>query len=174
MRITTVLQQPTRDQIREQVREAVRSAQAAAEEAGNEVRVITREVGPDGGRTVVQLPNGQTLVVNGENVRLEGQPTTGSAPDFRDVMPDGVVDIVQALVAMVVLCVVGFPLARAFARWLDRRTAAPKVPAEVLSRLASIENAVETVAVEVERISEGQRFTAKLLSDRAQAEQAIR
>lgn len=98
----------------------------------------------------------------------------GFAPDFRRAVPDGAVDIVQALVAMVVLCVVGLPLARAFARWLDRRGSASKVPAEVMTRLASIENAVETVAVEVERISEGQRFTAKLLSERAQAEHVVR
>lgn len=162
---------PTRDQIRtdvrNQIRDAVRDAQAAAQEAGNEARVITRENGPNGGRTVVQLPNGQQLILNGDNVHLDGEPTTVIAPDFRDAVPDGAVDIVQALVAMVVLCVVGFPLARAIARWIDRRTAGPKVPAEVLTRLASIETAVETVAVEVERISEGQRFTTKLLNERA-------
>lgn len=33
-------------------------------------------------------------------------------------------------------------------------------------RLARIENAVDAMAVEVERISEGQRFTSKLLADR--------
>jgi hypothetical protein len=34
-------------------------------------------------------------------------------------------------------------------------------------RLARIEQAVEAMSIEVERISEGQRFTTKLLSDRA-------
>ncbi len=34
-------------------------------------------------------------------------------------------------------------------------------------RLARIEQAVDAVAVEVERISEGQRFTTRLLSERA-------
>ena len=34
------------------------------------------------------------------------------------------------------------------------------------ARLAHIQDAVETVAVEMERVAEGQRFTAKLLSDR--------
>ena len=33
-------------------------------------------------------------------------------------------------------------------------------------RLARIEQAVDAIAVEVERISEGQRFTTRLLSDR--------
>lgn len=37
-------------------------------------------------------------------------------------------------------------------------------------RMARLEQAVEAIALEVERISEGQRFTTKLLSDRAAAE----
>jgi hypothetical protein len=36
-----------------------------------------------------------------------------------------------------------------------------------VARLERIEQAVDAVAIEVERISEGQRFTTKLLSDRA-------
>ena len=35
-------------------------------------------------------------------------------------------------------------------------------------RLARIEQAVDAIAVEVERISEGQRFTTKLLSERTE------
>jgi hypothetical protein len=34
------------------------------------------------------------------------------------------------------------------------------------ARLERIEQAVDAIAIEVERISEGQRFTTKLLSDR--------
>ena len=40
--------------------------------------------------------------------------------------------------------------------------------------MARLEQAVEAIALEVERISEGQRFTTKLLSDRAAAEPAAR
>jgi hypothetical protein len=35
-------------------------------------------------------------------------------------------------------------------------------------RLARVEQAVESIAIEVERISEGQRFVTRLLNDRAQ------
>jgi hypothetical protein len=38
---------------------------------------------------------------------------------------------------------------------------------EMNSRMARIENAIESVAVEVERISEGQRFTSRMLSEGA-------
>jgi hypothetical protein len=37
-------------------------------------------------------------------------------------------------------------------------------------RMTRLEQAVESIALEVERISEGQRFTTKLLADRVQAE----
>jgi hypothetical protein len=35
-------------------------------------------------------------------------------------------------------------------------------------RLARVEQAVEAIAIEIERVSEGQRFVTKLLNDRAQ------
>ena len=37
-------------------------------------------------------------------------------------------------------------------------------------RMARLEQAVDAIALEVERISEGQRFTTKLLADRAAAD----
>jgi hypothetical protein len=39
--------------------------------------------------------------------------------------------------------------------------------ARIEERLTRIEQAVDSMAVEMERISEGQRFTTKLLADRA-------
>ena len=43
----------------------------------------------------------------------------------------------------------------------------PSDLAAIENRLARIEQAVDAIAVEAERISEGQRFTTKLLSERA-------
>lgn len=37
---------------------------------------------------------------------------------------------------------------------------------QIADRLGHLDNAIETVAIEVERISEAQRFTAKVLADR--------
>ena len=44
---------------------------------------------------------------------------------------------------------------------------ASALPADLTQRLQRMESGIEAVAVEVERISEGQRFTTRLLSDRA-------
>jgi len=46
-----------------------------------------------------------------------------------------------------------------------------ELPEEGDDRLARLEQAVESIAIEVERISEGQRFTTKLLSERLQPDQ---
>jgi hypothetical protein len=40
---------------------------------------------------------------------------------------------------------------------------------EIAERLAHLERAVDAIAVETERISEGQRFTTKLLGERTPA-----
>ena len=64
---------------------------------------------------------------------------------------------------------IGWPVARAIARRMDRESLPPKIPLELQGRLERMEQAIDSIAVEVERISEGQRFTTKLLSDRQQA-----
>jgi hypothetical protein len=172
--------QPARDaigdQIRAQVRADIENAVRSAQEAANGAQTGGVSVTTDGNgtRKTITYPDGKggmgRIVVGERGITINGQPMT--AMDFRNAVPTGVVDIVQTAGATLAICVVGFPLARAFGRWLDRRGNAPRIPAEVMTRLASIENAVETVAVEVERISEGQRFTTKLLNERANANAA--
>ncbi|CAA9345449.1 MAG: hypothetical protein AVDCRST_MAG11-3198 [uncultured Gemmatimonadaceae bacterium] len=68
---------------------------------------------------------------------------------------------------MVTALAVGVPLVRALARRWESEAGQPRVPAEVAARLERMEQALESVAIEVERISEGQRFTTRLLSERA-------
>jgi hypothetical protein len=53
-----------------------------------------------------------------------------------------------------------------------RQGANAKQLAAIDERLHRMENAIDAMAVEVERISEGQRFTTKLLSERSVAEPA--
>jgi len=81
-------------------------------------------------------------------------------------MEEGIVIPIAAM-TMVVLLVLGVPFVRALVRRWDREALQPPMPPEVTARLDRIEQAVDAVALEVERISEGQRFTTKLLSDRA-------
>ena len=48
----------------------------------------------------------------------------------------------------------------------QRETLVATKDPEVLARLTRVEQIVEATAIEIERISEGQRFTTKLLSER--------
>ena len=66
--------------------------------------------------------------------------------------------------------VVGVAWAAAYGAVKYRKAASP-VPdaflARIEQRMDRIEQAIDAVAVEIERVSEGQRFTTKLLSDKS-------
>ncbi len=63
----------------------------------------------------------------------------------------------------------GVPLVRAWVRAKERQPILTPAEQERDQRLARIESAMETMAVEIERISEGQRFVTKLLAERERA-----
>jgi Na+/glutamate symporter len=80
-----------------------------------------------------------------------------------------------AFFGMVVAIVLGVPLVRARIRDMERRSAgALPTDAQTAERLARIEAAVESVAIEVERISEAQRFTTKMLAERGDGAKGAR
>ncbi|MGH7624598.1 MAG: hypothetical protein ACREOJ_04665 [Gemmatimonadaceae bacterium] len=57
-------------------------------------------------------------------------------------------------------------VARLISRYMEFRRRPAQNTTALEERLARIEQVVEATAIEVERISEGQRFTTKLLSER--------
>jgi hypothetical protein len=76
-------------------------------------------------------------------------------------------DVVIAfmLPAMLAVVAIGVPLVRALARRWERQDALRAASPDP-DRLARIEQAIDAMAVEVERISEGQRFVTKVLAER--------
>jgi len=67
----------------------------------------------------------------------------------------------------VVSLVMLLPISIAWAKRIGRRAPAPApVPSDVTARLERIEQAVDTIAIEVERVSEGQRFVTKIMVER--------
>lgn len=73
----------------------------------------------------------------------------------------------------VIVLSLGIPLVLALVRRKDREAAVPPGEAERDARLTRIEHGIEAMAIEVERISEGQRFVTKLLVDRAPSPAAL-
>jgi site-specific recombinase len=72
-------------------------------------------------------------------------------------------------IPIVAIIMVGlFPVLRAYAKKLERSQSSG-VPADVAARLERMEQSLDAIAVEIERITEGQRFTTKLLSEGTRA-----
>ena len=62
---------------------------------------------------------------------------------------------------------IGIPLVRAIVRRWDRQSLQPPMPQDTSLRLERIEQAIEAMSIEVERIAEGQRFVTRLMADQA-------
>ena len=71
--------------------------------------------------------------------------------------------IFSGLVAIVTVIQVG----KVFSRRSESRSVGTGDLAEIRQRLETMERAIDTIAIEVERGTEAQLFTAKLLSERS-------
>lgn len=78
-------------------------------------------------------------------------------------------DVLETIttVSVVFTMFVLFPIAFAYARrlWKKGATVIAPVPREVSDRLDQLGQSVESIALEVERIGEGQRFLTRVMSD---------
>ena len=90
----------------------------------------------------------------------------GAAVEPREPRREGPPEEVFILGGIFIFVVL-LPLSIALARRVWRRGVATitKLPAELTERLSRLEQGVDAVAVEVERIGEGQRYMARLMGD---------
>ncbi|HEX2693460.1 MAG TPA: hypothetical protein VHL12_05345 [Gemmatimonadaceae bacterium] len=92
-------------------------------------------------------------------VSSTGEPSRpADNEDFAKGIATGGIPVL-AIVAVVLLA------SRGRHRRIDRKTQ-PQLPNEALQRLERLEQGMEAIAIEIERVSEGQRFVTKLLSTR--------
>lgn len=130
-------------------------------------------VDPDGKMTVISRDGGTTILYpdgRTTHVRPDGAvEQTGVPGGTDDGIPQSVENVIEGFFFMIAFIAVGIPLARAFGRRLDRSgpkgRAVADIPPDLGERMDRLEHAVDSVAIEVERISEGQRFTTKLMSE---------
>lgn len=139
-------------QIREQVRQQVQEAQRQALEAQR----AAQEAAQEAARQAAQNP--------GEPVVVVPPPP----PPQMDVMPPQVFDIVIFFFITMAVIIIGLPIARAFGRRLDRKPYKQALDPTVTAQLQRIENMVESMSIEIERISEAQRYMARLETERAE------
>ena len=105
------------------------------------------------------------------NTVQPGEPVILVPPPGRDSdIPKEVIPLVGMSLGMVVAMVVCYPIARAIGRVIERRGEAGIVKAsDVAPQLQQLQASVDTLAIELERMSEAQRFTAKLMAERSTA-----
>lgn len=106
----------------------------------------------------------QEAVAAARAARAQGVGVTVQPQFPENVIPPQAVDISVAFFVMLAFIIVGLPLARAFARRMDRKGESASA-SEISPRLDRIEQAIEAIAIEVERVSEGQRYTTKAISE---------
>jgi hypothetical protein len=147
--------QNLRDNIRQQIR-----AGLAGQKGGGITIDQVPPVAP-----VPPLPPDNPRVITIRNG--DGTQSVISVPSGlgRDVIPQQVVDISIAFFLTMAAIIIGLPLARAFGRRMDRRGSGAQIPSDLSHQIGQLNQAVDAIALEVERISEGQRFTTRLLSE---------
>jgi hypothetical protein len=112
-------------------------------------------------------------VASGPNQVIVRVPAVPAVPAFpggitvstgepANMIPPQVVDLAYGFFFMVAAMVIGWPLSRAFGRRLERSGQHGAISPAVSEQLQRIEQAVEAMALEVERISEAQRYFTKL------------
>jgi hypothetical protein len=153
MRMQTSGGQSLGDQIKSQVRDQIASTQEQARAAQQQTGT---QVAPRAPNAPIEITrDGRTIVI----------PSNAFPQNFD--LPRRAADVTFAFFFTVAIIAIGLPIARALGRWLDRRPTAPQIPSQVTAQLNQLTQAVDAIAIEVERISEGQRFTTKLLSEQA-------
>jgi hypothetical protein len=119
---------------------------------------------------------GKTITINGATGGVGG----GSGGDFSGStgfpfpsdIPPGVQSLASTAIIGFCLMVAAYPVF-GFLKALVNRSASRQQlspPRDTTDRLQRIEAAVEAMSVEVERISEGQRFVTRVLSERSSAQ----
>jgi hypothetical protein len=107
----------------------------------------------------------------GPAVRV-GIPTVGVAPQLPNFPIQPRIDPVPIIGTTLGILFVAFPLALTISRYIWKRSTsapAPALSAEQTRRFDRLEQSVDAIAIEIERISENQRYLTRVLADSKQA-----
>lgn len=156
----------------------LRSAQGRRDDAARQLRSAQDGVSRTGIEQRMQVLDGRLaqletdIATNGQRLAMapasllanstsEGTPIRERYGPFSSGQLTGISIVFTLAVLM--------PMALAMARALFKRTATPKPAPQILEsaeRIERMEQAIDAIAVEIERISEGQRFVTQTLAKR--------
>lgn len=135
-----------RQQIQAQVKQAAADARSAARDAAQAARDAQISTPP--------TPPGIPMI------QVRG-------PGFERDMPPRVKDVSIAFFVTLAFVIIGLPLVRAIARRVERGAPQPaQIPQQMQAQMEHLMQSVDAIAIEVERISEGQRFATKMLAEK--------
>ena len=178
---TTAAEMRAMLEMREELSNQLRSAARRREDLAEEVTGTVATLRP-GLQSRIDLLDQRILQIEQDIAttgalvaRARGQFALTDQPD-RPPFNEGRDVNFTAVGVLFTLFVLG-PIAISMARNIWRRGSRPQGAAQLerenADRLSRLEQSVDTIAVEVERISEGQRFVTKLLNDSANREKAM-
>jgi hypothetical protein len=156
------VQRTARDRLARDAGGASERAQIDANRTNLDVQIAQAQADLDAARAQIASLEDVPL----SRVTQSGQVIVPPPRPRSAVDPEMVIGMSFAL-----LMTIALPMSIAFARRLWRAKPQPLSPKldEIAPRLDRLEHAVDAVAIEVERISEGQRFVTKLLAERPSA-----
>lgn len=112
----------------------------------------------------------EQIAVNGRNLTSSpGLLVTGTGSAFGIPGPSRLNGGQMTALTIVFFVMVLFPVALTFSRLLWRRGSIKQVAGpsrEETARLDNIERGIEAIAIEMERVTEGQRYVTKILTER--------
>jgi len=163
---STGRQNDVQQEIQRAIEEANKALQDAQQAAGNAAPAPAQAPAAPG--TIVFRGDGGNDIhvnVDGKGIKVCQAESCTTIP-IQDVVPRGAVLMTYAVFGALAFMIVGYPIARAFARWVDRRGQSVAPSRELQARLDAMERNIDAAAVEIERVGEGQRFTNRLLEQR--------
>jgi hypothetical protein len=166
-------QQRVRD-AQQQVREAQQEVRNAQQELRGATRADQRGAAEQTLAGAQAALNGAEAALRGAQAEVQGSQrvvfSTGQLPpDIRHIIPPQAVDIAIGFFITCAVIIIGWPIARVLGRRIERPPKRAPVSSGLGDQLQRIEQAVEAMSIEIERISESQRFMTKLRSGAAQA-----
>jgi hypothetical protein len=136
--------------------------------SSRERATLTRQLAAEN-KKIGDLQSGLAKIQAGEAkaaAKLAGGTLVPNQQNINDIVPT------TMIVSVMTILFIGFPLSIAFARIMYKRAvhnfSAPKpapLAADATRRFDQLEQAVDSIAIEIERISEGQRYLTKVLSE---------
>jgi seryl-tRNA synthetase len=131
-----------------------------ADQAGQEARLVEID------RRITEV---EKQIASNDQALAQASAVPGAVVEEPPPPPDDDSEEV-AIVFLVMGAVLLLPLVIAQARriWKRGSTVAASIPGELWQRLTRLEESIDAVAVEVERLGEGQRFTNRVLAESRQ------